>query len=135
MQRLQEKKKALEEYYQAKKKEQDLLLNQVGQKNEIQNITKFVSGIGQAGMAIQQIQNLGSIWKNSDLSGGEKLLQTVTNLAMSLPMLGKGLNDIVNGIKSIGPALGGFSVGVGALITVTTLLIDRYNTLKQKHIE
>jgi len=57
---------------------------------KIENWAKMAGGIAQVGSAIQQIQNLGSIWKNSDLSGGQKLLQTITNLAISLPMLASG---------------------------------------------
>ena len=56
----------------------------------IENWAKAAGGIAQVGSAIQQIQNLGSIWKNSDLSGGQKLLQTITNLSISLPMLANG---------------------------------------------
>ena len=56
----------------------------------IENWAKAAGGIAQVGSAIQQIQNLGSIWKNSDLSSGQKLLQTITNLAISLPMLANG---------------------------------------------
>jgi len=56
----------------------------------IENWAKAAGGIAQVGSAIQQIQNLGSIWKNSDLSGGQKLFQTITNLSISLPMLANG---------------------------------------------
>ena len=57
---------------------------------DIENWAKMAGGVAQVGSAIQQIQNLGSIWKNSDLSGGQKLLQTITNLSISLPMLASG---------------------------------------------
>ena len=56
----------------------------------IENYAKMAGGIASVGSAIQQMQNLGSIWKNSDLSSGQKLLQTITNLAISLPMLANG---------------------------------------------
>ena len=56
----------------------------------IENYAKMAGGIAQVGSAIQQVQNLGSIWANSDLSTGQKLLQTITNLAISLPMLATG---------------------------------------------
>jgi hypothetical protein len=58
-------------------------------------MVNFASGISRVAMGIQQVQNLGSIWKNSDLSGGQKLLQTITNLSFSLPML-------VTGLKTLG---------------------------------
>ena len=56
----------------------------------IENYAKMAGGIAQVGSAIQQVQNLGSIWKNEDLTTGQKLLQTITNLAISLPMLATG---------------------------------------------
>ena len=56
----------------------------------IENYTKMAGGIAQVGSAIMQVQNLGSVWKNEDLTTGEKLLQTITNLAISLPMLATG---------------------------------------------
>ena len=71
----------------------------------IENYAKLAGGIASVGMSIQQVQHLGSIWKNSDLSTGEKLLQTVTNLAFTLPML-------VSGLKTVATTMG--------LATVTT---------------
>lgn len=53
----------------------------------IENYAKMAGGIASVGASIQQLQNLGSIWKNEDLTTGQKLLQTITNLAISLPML------------------------------------------------
>lgn len=66
---------------------------------KIENYAKMAGGIAQVGSAIRQVQNLGSIWKNQDLTTGEKLLQTVTNLAMSLPML-------INGFRTATTAMG-----------------------------
>lgn len=65
---------------------------------KIESWAKVAGGIAQVGSAIQQIQNLGSIWKNSDLSGGQKLLQTITNLAFSLPMLASGFTKATTAI-------------------------------------
>ena len=56
----------------------------------IENYAKMAGGIASVGASIQQLQNLGSIWKNEDLTIGQKLLQTITNLAISLPMLATG---------------------------------------------
>lgn len=66
---------------------------------DIEKYTKIAGGIAQVGMAIQQVQRLGSIWKNADLSTGEKLLQTATNLSMSFMMLSRGAGQL---IKSFG---------------------------------
>lgn len=53
----------------------------------IQNITKVTSAIGQMGAAVSIIQNLGSIWKNEDLTTGEKIFQTLTNIATAASLL------------------------------------------------
>ena len=71
-----------------------------------ENYIKMAGGIGQVAAAIQQVKNLGSIWQNSDLSIGEQILQTITNLAFSLPMLTKGL-------YTAGTALGLIKVQTG----------------------
>ena len=64
----------------------------------VQNVVELAGGIARLGSAIQQIQNLGSIWKNEDLSIGQKLLQTITNLAISLPMLATGFTTTATGL-------------------------------------
>ena len=66
---------------------------------KIENWAKMAGGITQVGNAIRQIQNLGSIWKNADLSSGEKLLQTITNISASLPML---INGFIKATTSMG---------------------------------
>ena len=75
---------------------------------DIKNYANMASGIARVGSAIQQIQNLGSIWKNSDLSTGQKLLKTITNLAISLPML-----------------IGGFTKATTALGLMKTLTTEQ----------
>jgi hypothetical protein len=51
-------------------------------------------------MAIQSVKNLGNIWKNEDLSMGEKILQTTTALGMAIPMA-------INGLKGLKSTFGG----------------------------
>jgi len=63
-----------------------------------QDITNFVGGIGRLAMGIQQVQNLGSIWKNANLSDGQKFLQFITNLSFSLPMLGTGFKTVLESL-------------------------------------
>lgn len=60
----------------------------------VKNITDAVAAVGELAFAWQSFQNLGSIWSNSDISDGEKLLQTITNLSFALPSL-------INGIKTL----------------------------------
>ena len=65
----------------------------------IENFAKMAGGIASVGTSIQQLQNLGSIWKNEDLTTGQKLLQTITNLAISLPMLTTGFTKAMTAMK------------------------------------
>lgn len=73
-------------------------INNAARTSTIQNYAKMASAIGQVAMGIQQIHNLGSIWSNQDLSGGEKILQTITNLTMTLPMLVSGLGTMATSL-------------------------------------
>lgn len=66
---------------------------------DIEKYTKIAGGITQVGMAIQQVQRLGSIWKNADLSTGQKFIQILTNASMSALMFGRGMGQLV---KSFG---------------------------------
>ena len=54
-------------------------------QKRIKEITDTVSALGQLAFAIQTVQNLGSIWKNENLTTGEKVIQTITNLSMVIP--------------------------------------------------
>lgn len=65
----------------------------------IENYAKMAGGIASVGTAIQQLQNLGSIWENKDLTTGQRLLQIITNLAISLPMLTTGLTKAMTAMK------------------------------------
>lgn len=74
---------------------------------QIQNFVNLAGGIAQVGSSIQQLQNLGSIWFNDDISIGQKLLQTITNLSFSLPML-------ISGWWKAGTAIGFFNTSMEA---------------------
>ena len=63
-------------------------------KEELQSITQAIAGITSLSFAWQSFQSLGSLWADSDVDGGEKLLQTIMNLTMTLPML-------IDGFKSL----------------------------------
>ena len=76
----------------------------------LQNITKTVGAIGQLGSAITMLKNLGSIWSAEDVELGDKILQTVTNLAFVLPML-------TSGFKTFADVLGITTTFTGAYTT------------------
>lgn len=56
-------------------------------KQVVAGIANLAGSMGQLIASFQSFKSLGSIWGNADLSEGEKLLQTVGNLAFTLPML------------------------------------------------
>lgn len=67
----------------------------------VQGVSDLTSATMSYAMAIESVQNLGSIWDNEDLSTGEKLLQTVMSLSMafgglaqSIPLMQKAFTQI-----------------------------------------
>ena len=64
----------------------ETLKNNAQRTATIETFTKAAGSVATLGRAIQQVQNLGSIWKNTDLSTGEKLLQTIINLTTTISM-------------------------------------------------
>lgn len=54
---------------------------------DISNIVNATGAVGQLIFSWQSFQALGSIWNNSDLELGEKITQTIINLAMNIPNL------------------------------------------------
>ena len=64
----------------------ETLKNNAQRTASIETFTKAAGSVATLGRAIQQVQNLGSIWKNNDLSAGEKILQTTINLATTISM-------------------------------------------------
>lgn len=74
-------------------------ISRISRAATIENFAKMAGGIASVGTAIQQLQNLGSIWKNEDLPTGQKLLQIITNFAISLPMLTTGLTKAMTAMK------------------------------------
>lgn len=90
LQGLQEKLKNLQTLQKQIEDQYTVMQQRAERTVSVQNVVQLASGVARLGSAIQQIQNLGSIWKNEDLSTGQKLLQTITNLAISLPMLATG---------------------------------------------
>ena len=67
----------------------------------VQGVSDLASATMSYAMAIESVQNLGSIWNNEDLSTGEKLLQTVMSLSMafgglvqSIPQMQKAFSQI-----------------------------------------
>lgn len=67
----------------------------------IGSITKAAGAVTSLAFAWQSFQSLGSLWANSDLSLGEKVLQTVLNLSMALPMLLTAMVELAEASKTL----------------------------------
>ena len=102
----QQRKGAAEQRQQGK-------INDAQTYQKIKNWTELAGGIAQVGSSIQQIQNIGRIFHDEDLSAGQKLLQITTNLAMSLPLL-------INGLGKVGTFLNLLTVTTGTNIAANT---------------
>ena len=90
---------------------------------DINKVAKVAGGLSQIGNSIRQIQNLGSIWAKSDLTTGQRLLQTVTNLGTSLPMLINGFKQLQT-VMNLSKAATGVLGGITAIITVIGLVTN-----------
>lgn len=73
----------------------------VDRQKQIQSIINMTSAIGDLTFAWQSFQSLGSLWANDDLTTGEKVLQTLTNLGMTLPMLINGITTLQESTKKL----------------------------------
>jgi hypothetical protein len=73
---------------------------------KIEVFTKMAGGIASLGIAIKQFQSLGSIWskKQQDVPFGEKLLQTIITLGMSISMAIPAIMNLKNGFVTLGMA-------------------------------
>lgn len=74
---------------------------QLEQFSTVKTFTNMLSGIGQVTAGIRGLTNLTEIWQNKNLSAGEKFLQTVSNVAMSFPMIINGFTKIGSGLDLI----------------------------------
>lgn len=59
----------------------------VQQETWADKVVNSANQLMQLGMMIQAIQNLGSIWNDDDLTTGEKVIQTLTNIGMIIPQV------------------------------------------------
>lgn len=78
--------------------QQDEINKQQGQSYNVQadisNIVNAAGAVGQLAFSWQSFQSLGSIWTNADLDTGQKVIQTVMNLATNIPMLVSAFADL-----------------------------------------
>lgn len=71
-------------------------------EQQVQNLTNMAVAVGNLAFAWQSFQSLGSIWDNDDLEIGEKILDTIINLSMTIPMIASGTKDLETGFQTLG---------------------------------
>ncbi len=121
-----------------RKKEQKAFLDSTEMQAMATSIVSVVGGLGQLASGISAVKNLGGIWNNDDLSTGEKILQTLTNVGMSLPMLVSGFTAIQSSFKTLQPLatklFASIAAGLTADISLTTVFKGLLDTLKNHPI-
>ena len=67
----------------------------------VDGVVKLAGGFANVGTALNNIKNLGNIWSDESLTGGEKVLQTLTNISFTIPMLVSGISSIRASVQSV----------------------------------
>ena len=75
----------------------DKFIKSLNVTKAIDGVVNLAGGLANISTSINNLKNLGSIWSDEDLSGGEKFLQTVTNISFTLPMLVTGFTNLKKG--------------------------------------
>ena len=102
----------------AQKASQQYLKN-IQQFSNVKTFVNMAAGLGQVASGINNIVNLTKVWKNENLSSGEKILQTFTNLSMTIPMLVNGFTKVKDGIVLLTGKILTMSVAQGANTGIT----------------
>lgn len=100
------------------------------QTKKIQSALSVLNGVSSLTFSVEALSNLKSVWDDDSLSGSEKLTQTITNLAGTLPMAAAGVGELREGFSGLSKA-GKIAAGsLGAIVAVVTLVsmaVSAYN--------
>ena len=91
---------------QAATNEAENFRSKIQQLAMVRSFVGFVSGLGQIASGIKSIINLNKIWQNENLSTGQKLLQTFTNLSMTIGLFANGFSKSIDGFNRLKKAAG-----------------------------
>lgn len=78
------------------------LEDRVDFSQKISSIVDMVGAVGQVAMSLESLNSLKDVWSDDSVSTTEKLNSTLLNLAITLPMVGSGIKDMIPGIQKIG---------------------------------
>ena len=83
------------------KKKVEEFQKSIQQLSSVRTYTEMVAGLGQIASGVRNVVNLTKIWKNENLSLGQKILQTFTNASMTIGMLSNGITKVSKGFSLI----------------------------------
>lgn len=84
------------------RKDAEAVEDQIDFSQKISSIVDMVGAVGQIAMSLESLSSLGDIWDDSSITTTEKLNSTLLNLAITLPMVGSGVKDLLPFISKIG---------------------------------
>ena len=74
---------------------------QLKKQIKTQDIINAASAVGQLAFAWQGFQQLGSLWENTDIDAGDKLLQTISSLALTVPSAYTGFKQLAENLSAL----------------------------------
>lgn len=83
------------------KKKVEEFQKSIQQLSSVRTYTEMVAGLGQIASGVRNVVNLTKIWKNENLSLGQKILQTFTNASMTIGMFSNGITKVSKGFSLI----------------------------------
>lgn len=83
------------------KKKVEEFQKSIQQLSSVKTYTEMIAGLGQIASGVRNVVNLTKIWKNENLSLGQKILQTFTNASMTIGMLSNGITKVSKGFSLI----------------------------------
>lgn len=104
------------------------LENSISTTQIFNNLTNVAGSIGQVTSGLLAIKNIGNIFDDDTLSSGEKVLQILTSLSTSIPML-------VNGITTFTQNIGGVWKGIAQIVTAKALEIEAKKAEAKANLE
>lgn len=108
-------------------KQWDKFAKGVDLSKSIEQVVGLAGGLANVGSSMMTIINLPSIWGDDNLSGGEKLLQTITSMGFALPMLINGLQQFKAGFSALGPMFQSLAANIHLATTSQTIFIAGQN--------
>ena len=98
----------------------EALTNTYDTREVVTQIVNVAGAVGQLAFTWQSFQSLGSLWSDDSISLGDKLLETIMNLGMTLPMAVSGMMDMVAAYRTIKEATGAQNMAEVILTTSKT---------------